>query len=214
MGWSFGIFTDGVSCEYHQEIVSSIKKTVSENYEIVFVTENRAFRSSEKVLYVDVPCMNPISSLHCTKKNFFSFHALYDNICMMHDYIKLDENFVQSFEQFGDDWDVCSIPLVLPDGNRWWDWRIEGHPIYGSSLVSYDCPPSVYHFVTGNLFMVKRNFIMKYPMIDPYGGSEDLGWSRSVNTHWRYRLNKNTKAFSLRQKDIDPRQYLNSNLII
>lgn len=216
MGWSFAIFTDGTNCTFHDKIVSSIHHMNQQTYEIMFVTENKSFiHSTEKTLYVeDVPSNRSISTIHCIKKNFFSHHALYDNICMMHDYITLAENFSRSFEEFGNEWDLCSIPMILPNGNRWWDWRIEGHPVHGSTLVSYDCPVSKYHFVTGNLFAVKRDFILKHPMVDPYGGSEDLGWSRSIQGFCRYRFNKNTCAHSLRQKEIDPIHYDNNNLII
>jgi hypothetical protein len=216
MYWTFGIFTDGVNTQFHKIIVDSIKHTSVEEYEIVFITENKQFTSEEKVLYIDIDKSMKISEMNSIKKNFFARNALHENICMLHDYIALDANFGKGFDN---DWDVCSIPLVLPNGNRWWDWRIHNHPVHGHTLVSYDCPVTPWHFVTGNIFMVKKSFILKYPMPEKdegweSPGSEDYEWTRGVRSFWKYKLNKLTVARSLKDKPIDPIHYKNNCLKI
>jgi hypothetical protein len=208
--WSFGIFTDGESNnEYHDLIVESIRKTsVLKNSEIIFITENRKFSRKEKVLYIDINSAKA-SERNSIKKNFFAKNAMHENLCILHDYIVLDENFGKGFDE---DWDVCSIPLVLPDGKRWWDWRVHNHPVFGHTLSSYDCPATEWHFVTGNLFMVKKEFLLENPMPETdegweNPGSEDYEWTKSVRSFWKYKLNKNTIAKSLKYKHIDPIHY-------
>lgn len=220
VAWSFGIFTDGHNnLHFHRDIVESILNNVrSAEIEIIFVTENPNFTyihehasSCIRVLCVD-RIDGPISSIHCHKKNEFAKHATHENLCILHDYIVIGENFVQSFDSFGDDWDVCSIPLIMPNGKRWWDWRIE-YPQHNNQhyLVSYDCPATKYHFVTGNLFMAKRQFLRQHPMKDDHGSSEDYHWSKNVCNVWKYRMNKHTVARSLKHKDIDASFY---NMIV
>jgi len=218
--WSFGILTDGLRNNYfHESIVSSIKHTSVKNYEIIFITENKNFKSNEKIVYVDIPSSYTRDCEKIAfKNNLFAKNAQYDNLCIMHDYIKLDENFGKGFDE--EEWDVCSIPLLLPNGKRWWDWRLSAHPVYGCSLVSYDCKATQWHFPTGNLFMVKKIFLLKNPMPEKITeqwacpGSEDYEWAVRMRSFWKYICNKNTTAYSLKDKpEIEVSKY-NINLII
>ena len=212
--WSFGVFTDGKNnIGFHDIVVKSIHDCGVPEYEILFVTENTHFKRPEPVLYVDLPLCNHLGQVHCVKKNSFAKIAKYSKLCIIHDYITLDSNFYKAFEKFGDDWDVCSIPFRSNDGTRWWDWRVEGHPVHGHSLTSYDCPATQWHFVTGNLFMVKKDFIIRNPM-STIGESEDWEWSNSVKSFWKYKLNKFTGAASLKPKYISPEHLKNANLML
>jgi hypothetical protein len=203
MEWSFIICTDGITnVHFHDTIVKSIFKQNISNFEIIFATENMKFSSIKHPNIITLFC-NSIKDAHITfKKNLASRFAKYDNLCILHDYIILADNWYNSMCNFKESWNVCSTRILKTDGSRLNDWIVYNHPIYEHSLVDYTLQTSEFHYVPGLAFCVKRHFILKYPLDDnlTWGQGEDLEWSNRIKNHWDYKINTGTFLQSLKQK--------------
>lgn len=203
--WSFIICTDGKSnVDYHQSIIDSIKIQNIPKYEILFVTENASFvceqpKNNVTTIYVSTP-----REMHITfKKNLAAKFCKYDNLCFIHDYITLADNWYKSFYDFGYDWNVCTCRNINKDGTRIWDWCTWNHPKFKHNNVDYSLSATEYHYVPGNTFCVKRDFFINYPLDETlvWGDGEDIEWSSRICRHdWKYRINLGTSFNLLKQK--------------
>jgi hypothetical protein len=203
MNWSFIICTDGITnVHLHNSIVKSIIKQSIPNFEIIFATENMKFIPIQHPNIVTVFC-NTVKDAHITfKKNLASKFAKYENLCILHDYIILANNWYKSMCDFNDSWNVCSTRILKNDGSRLNDWIVYNHPVCGHSLVDYTTPTSEYHYVPGLAFCVKRQFILEYPLDENliWGQGEDLEWSNRIKSNWDYKINTGTFLQSMKQK--------------
>lgn len=204
--WTFAIATNGVSNLYlHNEIVMSIRNTILNlgRYEIIFCTENdhfkRYYETDTKTFYIE----NQKSNWITKKKNAMTQGAMCENICFMHDYIKLDEHWYNSYEQFGYDWDVCTNKVIKMDGSRYWDWASLDHPNYGHSLIPYEEQSiKANMYVSGAFFCAKRSFMLNHLFNEDllWGQSEDVEWSLRCRNHWNLKFNNNGIARILKHK--------------
>ena len=189
MSWSFIISTDGKNNNhFHPYIIDSIKKQNIPNYEIIFVTENKEY-NIENVENVKMVYCN--DNKITIKKNLASTFAVYDNLCFLHDYIILSDNWYDSFKVFGYDWNVCIVKFLNSNGARWWDWCVIYHPQFGHTNVSYNTPLTDYHYAPGNGFCVKRDYFLKNKLDEKlgWGEGEDVEWSHRINKDWNYKIN-------------------------
>lgn len=117
--WSFGIITDGIrNNQFHQPIIDSIIKQHIPSYEIIFITENREYsiiNENLKMLYIDTDKPNHITK----KKNEFANVAKYENLCILHDYVSLGDNWFQAMESLGYKWNVTSCRYINLNGERY-----------------------------------------------------------------------------------------------
>jgi len=207
MSWSFIICTDGISnLRFIPLIIESIRKQNIPNYEILFTVEKKTpfflnekdVKDDVKVIYVDTYKDKQIT----LKKNEAAKHAMYDNLCFLHDYIILSDNWYEGFQQFGYDWNVSTTKLINSNGSRIWDWCVFKHPELGHKNVDYDMEATPYHYATGNNFCCKRLFFLENPLNPElcWGHGEDVLWSRSIQHKWNYKLNKFSSANCLKKK--------------
>jgi len=206
--WSFIICTDGTTNpEYHQAMIESIKKQFSckddtQKYEILFITENFSFTLEEDhvtTIYVSTP-----KEKHITfKKNSAAKFCRYENLCILHDYITLADNWLESFDMFGYDWNVCACRNINKDGTRTWDWCTWNHPEFKHNNVDYTLSATEHHYVPGTSFCVKRDYFLKHPLDERrvWGEGEDIEWSHRICKHdWKYKINLDTSFNFLKQK--------------
>lgn len=201
--WSFIICTDGTTNpEYHQAIIESIKKQCIPNYEVLFITENFSYNLEQDnvtTIYVSTP-----KEKHITfKKNRAAKFCKYDNLCILHDYITLADNWYKSFDIFGYDWNVCACKNINKDGTRTWDWCTWNHPEYRHNNVDYNLEATEYHYVPGTSFCVKRDYFLKHPLDERrvWGEGEDIEWSHRICKYdWKYKINLYTNFNFLKQK--------------
>jgi hypothetical protein len=128
------------------------------------------------------------------KKNIAAWQARYNNIVMMHDYFLLDEGWHTGYEEFGDDWDICSNPQLLMTGKRHFtDWVLWDHPELPRyhSLDYWDWSKTQYQYISGGYFLVKRHVLLDQPFNTKMkqGEPEDVEWSLRVRDKYKIRCN-------------------------
>jgi hypothetical protein len=187
MSWSFIICTDGINnLRFIPIIIESIRKQNIPNYEIlVSVEKDSPFFKNEKnvkVIYVD-------TKQFTVKKNEAAKHAMYDNLCFLHDYVILSDNWYEGYQQFGYDWNVSTTRSININGTRFWDWCVYNHPELGHAKVDYCMEATPYHYAPRNNFSCKKIFFLDNPLNNLTDG-EDIEWSLRIQHKWNYKLNK------------------------
>jgi len=201
MNWTFGVPTDGnQNSEYIDRLINSIKSQFKDNYEIIFCTENEAFNTENdniRTIYIGRDRPGWITK----KKNEIAKIAKYENICFLHDYFFLEDNWATSFDDFKEDWNVCTTKILDPSDIRLMDWAsLDGR--YGHACIPYDVQDVKENmYVPGNVFCVKKDFMLANPLDENLGhwGGEDLEWSRRIRGFYKFFIN--TGAVTRSQKD-------------
>ena len=203
MSWSFIICTDGISnLRFIPIIIDSIRRQNIPNYEILFTVEkNTPFFLNEKdvkVIYVDTYKNKQITF----KKNEAAKHAMFDNLCFLHDYIILSDKWYEGYQKLGYDWNVSTTKVINVNGTRFWDWCVYKHPELGHTKVDYDMEATPYHYAPGNNFCCKRLFFLDNPLNPElcWDDGEDVEWSQRIQHKWNYKLNKNSSVNCLKHK--------------
>jgi methyltransferase family protein len=187
LGWTVGICTDGRAAEFHDAIVESVRRQNFPAYEIVFCTEDAGFdRTDADTRTIRVGTDRP--RWITRKKNEIARRAAHPNLLLLHDYAVLAGGWRQAFESLGDGWDVCCMPVLKPDGSRYWDWCTKDHPAWGHALIPYevrDAKP--WQYVSGSVFAVRREFLISHPLDESrvHGEDEDGEWSLRCRSGWR-----------------------------
>lgn len=195
--WSFIICTDGIQTQFHHNIIQSIINQNIPHFEIILVTEN--LYTIPSIITIIAPSDKPG---HITfKKNIGARCARYENLCFLHDYLILGENWYTNMS-LKKDWNVCSFKILNLNGNRMSDWIVYNHPLLGHSLVDYTEPAGLYHYVPGLAFCVKKEFILVHPLNEElcWGQGEDIEWSERIKRVWNYKFNDQVFVQSLKLK--------------
>lgn len=196
-GWSFCIITDNNDLNL-QKVVSAISRAMNErSYEVIIVGQSK-LKFDKNHIYIPYIQPKKLSNINwrlslkklkliyripvSVKKNIAAVHARYNKICMMHDYVILDELWALGFNKFNDDWDICSNKIIDSTGKRFLDWVVWDHPeLDGPAYLDYD-KKSPYQYVSGTYFCVKTSFY-KANMLNPdlcWGEGEDVEWSKRI----------------------------------
>lgn len=192
--WTFGFCTDGKRVQFHDRIVEAIRSLSIPDCEIIFCTENQEYRRPDvTMLYIG----EEKSAWITKKKNEIAKHARHEHLCLLHDYAMPEQGWYEGFQGFGYEWDVCCMPVLQPDGERWWDWaHLDPH-----GLLDYtDLDKTGAMYVSGTAFCVKRSFLVQHPFNEElcWNQAEDREWSCQVRSFWNLRLNTNSVIRLLR----------------
>lgn len=119
------------------------------------------------------------------KKNMVARAAYHDTLVLLHDYYVFDPLWYQAYEEFGNQWDVCSNPQFLIDGTRHaTDWILWDHPTLPRyhSLEYNDWSNTKYQYVSGQFFLIRRDFLRANPINEamPPGSPEDVEFSLRI----------------------------------
>lgn len=200
MDWTFGIITDGHSDSRISTIIKSIAKEDIPNYEIIIVGNSKITSKNTTV----IPFDESIKSKWITKKkNIIPQHAKFNNLCMMHDYIKLMPSWYMNFVNFGDNWDVCMNRIENVDGVRFRDWvqlgTIKLLPYTDHSLTNT-------MYVSGAYFCVKTQYMRDHPFDESksWGEGEDVEWSCNLRDTWVYKCNSKSVVKLIKEKQLFP----------
>ncbi len=203
--WSFAISFGGNS-QHLQSLVGSIRRQNLDRYEILVSSEGPQKIFGDDIRWVTVPTHR--SGWITRKKNAMIDLASYNQVCVLHDYLRLNQNWSEGFSKFGHDWSVCSSPTL--DSFRHFarvaDWMTLDHPIFGLSLLPYDiCSESRYMFISGMYYCVKKDFIENHNLwLDEslgWGESEDQEWSRRVRSLTHFSLNPFSTVVTQKPKE-------------
>jgi len=187
MDFTFGIITDGKS-ELLQ-IIESIKEQRIPNYEIIIVGNTSIQSENTTVIQFD----ETIKKAWITKKkNLICQHAKYENIVLIHDYIKFDKDWYSGFLKFGNDFDYCVTKIKTIDGRRYRDFTLyQGglENLFSSCLLpySYNPPDNIRKllYISGAYYIIKKRIALEYPLNEDliHGGGEDVELSQRLATN-------------------------------
>lgn len=212
MDWTFGIPTDGLTNpHFHRRIVNSIVLQRIPNYEIIFCVEkgialkqqwpNRRWAKQYPMRVIHSSTQKEAWITH--KKNLIAQHAKYPNLCLLHDYFILGNDWHQGYLRFGEDWNVCSNVILTQKGKRLWDWTRQS--AYGHALLDYtDYSQLDKMYVSGGFFCVKRDYFLANPLNEDlvWGQAEDVEWSNRIKTTWNLKFNPYSMAKAIKKKEL------------
>jgi hypothetical protein len=193
MDFTFGIVTTGYNDEFLENIIESIVNNNIENYEIIIVG-NTKIQSSEKVKII---CFDESirNGWITRKKNIIVNNAKYDNIVLMHDYIKLNDDWYSGFLKFGSDYDWCVTKIFNKNGQRFRDYTLHtdsqviDHYFRDYALLPYDFKNNIktnnYMYISGSYYVIKKHIAQKHLL------NENLCWNQGDDYEYTRRLHFN-----------------------
>jgi len=202
MNFTFGIITDGNNDNYINIIIDSIKNNSIPNYEIIIVGNTKIINPEILIFPFD----ETIKTGWITKKkNIIATHAKYENIVLLHDYIKLNNNWYEGFLEYGDNFDWCITKILNINNNRYRDYtlfpykvdylNIDFSPVDISDyfkdncLLPYDFENNIktnkYMYISGAYYVIKKNIALLYPLDEKlvHGGGEDVELSKRLHNN-------------------------------
>lgn len=154
--FTFGIITDG-SCDNNiEKIIDSIESNNIPKYEIIIVGNSKIIRNNTFIYEFDETQKDRCWITR--KKNIIAENAKYDNIVILHDYVKITPNWYHGFLKYGNNFKICCSKIINKNGVRFRDLilYIKTYKGLGMIDVYLDC-------------MSKLNIVIKpYIMIDDY----------------------------------------------
>jgi hypothetical protein len=158
------------------------------------------------------------------KHNVGAKLALYENIVFLHDYEVLHEGWYDAWKAFGNDWEVALNPIQTLEGFRHSDWCVLPHDYWAA------CPElqgnwdvslpynirglnAVMH-VSGNYFLSKREFFLKYPYNEAlsWQDGEDVEWVRRIRPVTEIKFNEDAAIRLLKPNKWAPGELLPDRL--
>jgi hypothetical protein len=156
------------------------------------------------------------------KKNIVTQEAKGDVIVYMHDYVCLDKDWYEGWQNFGWDWDLAMNVILNKDGTRFRDWCVfqyDGNKglngIWPCNLskcpdvflspylpdYSYNRTENLY--ISGTYWLAKREVMLAEPLDEEFvwGQHEDIEWSFRVLPKYKYVMNTQSHVHLLHQKD-------------
>jgi len=155
--WSFGIITNGKKNEWVEKQIKAIKSQKISHYEII-VCGTYFNRKEKNFRYIPFNEKDDLGWI-TKKKNLICEVAKYENLCIMHDRIILDENWHKGMKKYGNYFEVLSCNIHNNLGERCGDWITYGNwfgkfPIIG--LLGYK-DNDKYGYLDGALYILKKS---------------------------------------------------------
>jgi hypothetical protein len=197
MNFTFAITTDYSDINRLNEVRESIYNLKIPNYEVLIIG------GKDYSHYIDTTFLyfndKKYPGWTTKKKNILVETSRYENVILMHDYFLFDDNWYNSFVEFGNEWDICSNQQLLINGKRhftdWVTWDDPVFPRYTS--LSYDDWSRTQHmYMSGGYFIVKKHVVMDNPFNESlmHGQAEDVEWSLRVRDKYRMVCNGNARV--------------------
>lgn len=201
MDFTFGIITEGSYDNYINEIIKSIENNKIPIYEIIIVG-NTTIEPTQHIK--TIPFDDTIKSEWITrKKNIVVENAQYENIVLLHDYVKLNDDWYDGFLKFGTDYDWCITPIQNLDGSRYRDYTLFPHTVdhlnihyscgdidyyfEDNCLLPYDFVNNIktnkYMYISGTYYVIKRSVALKYKLDERLirCESEDIEYTKRLH---------------------------------
>jgi len=224
---TFGIITNSKhhgSTDQNERLstmISSIQSQNIPNYEIIIVGDYNTNEPNCKCIEFD----ETIKPAWITrKKNIIAQKAKYDIIVYLHDYIFLDKNWYNGWQNFSfDNWDVGMNIVINKDETRFRDWvvfQFDGNlgpngawqnnlPKGRNCIISPYLPDYSYNqtknmYISGSYFIVKKHIMLAEPFDEDFvwGQPEDIEWSfERVLPKYQYVMNTQSAVRLLHYKD-------------
>lgn len=222
--WTFGIITDGNNPERVEQIVQDIHSQfeADEDFEIIIIgfKYDDNFRARRRV-YECTFSETDKEGWITRKKNAVVEMAIHPNICLMHDYVTIANDWRKGFDKFGYDWNSCVTPIYNKNGKPFRFWCTADHDAgidmgdgmegrvpfrnMRAGLRGFER----WQYYSGAYFCVKKEAMGKVPFNEElvWGQSEDIEWSRRMFLEYgadAFECNLHSKALFLKEKEHAP----------
>lgn len=159
--WSFGIVTNGDRDDWMELIIKSIKKQQIPQYEII-ICGNYKNRPEKNITYI--PFNERADRGWITKKkNLITERAKYENLCIIHDRLILNQNWYQGMKKYGNAFELLGCIQRQKNGEQAGDWLTWGGPLYefykiaGMEYTDWDHNT----YLSGQLVIIKKRVYQK-----------------------------------------------------
>jgi hypothetical protein len=208
MNFTFGIITQGNSDCFIEEIIKSIVDNKISNYEIIIVG-NSKINNTDKVKIVEFN-ENIKPGWITKKKNIVVENAIYENIVLLHDYVKLSHDWYEGFLKYGENFDFCITKIKNFDGSRFRDYVLFPYKVdflninYSPGdikdyfnhycLLPYDFKnnkkTNKYMYISGAYYIIKKSIALKNKL------NESIAWGEGEDVEYSKRLHNNNIIIS------------------
>ena len=149
----------------------------------------------------------------CHKKNLAAKNAKYDKLCIMHDYVGIEENWRKGFCDFGEDWEVAMNIILNKNSSRHRDWMVWDYPLEKSQEITACLLPynkyNKYMYISGTFFCVKKDFFLENLLDESlvWGEGEDVEWSLRIRDKTQFKMNCMSTVKYLKLKSLSEAPY-------
>ena len=188
--WSIGIPSNGLRDSYILKLIESIyeaknyiklKKGVNIKVDIMVIGEKSKLFKKYPIRYFQQSLPKNLSALG-EKKFIISTNAVYENILIIHDRYILDKLFFMGFEEWGYDFEFCTVQQYDLEDNVF-DPILTLEEIGRSNKQMYRIKDQTYPYknlyINGGLIIIKKK-IIDYVNFNPFllhNESEDIDFS-------------------------------------
>jgi len=201
--WTFGIITSGNKVDNVVKFCQSVRDQIGgSEHEIIIVGPKEKEYGKFNVKHLEV-IVDESKGEICKKKNAIIKASNGSNIVIAHDRYYLANNFVESFDIYGYDFDYLTVPQFYEDGNVFPALNgFNSDKLYWSSVYYTEnfniYPDNV--FVNGGFIVLKKNTAQKLPFNDLlyWNQAEDVELAKYyLNNSLVPRVNSITAAYTL-----------------
>lgn len=119
--WSFGIVTSGTRKDWLDNIIASIRRQKIPEYEII-ICGTYFDRKEDDCRYIPFNQRDDRGWI-TKKKNIIGLSATFNNLCILHDRMFLDDHWHAGMKQWGNCFEVLAVPqLFVETQGRFGDW--------------------------------------------------------------------------------------------
>ncbi len=221
MRFTFGVCVCENNINSHEKIIKSIEGLNIPEYEIIFIGAKECKKDSVRFIEFDESIRNGWIT---KKKNILCSAAIYENIVLLHDYLKFHDKWYEGFLKNGDDFDICMNVILNANGSRFRDWCLNPYkvipPIGPLTTREFSLPydenrliPKMY--ISGAYWVAKTKFMKENPLDESllWGESEDLEWSNRVLSIANYKMNSDSIVNLIKFKHYDFDEISNESLL-
>ena len=223
MDFTFGIITSGGYDNFILNIIKSIIKNNIPNYEIIIVGNTKIKQTDRINILTFNENIKP--GWITKKKNIIALNAKYENIVLLHDYVKLGDNWYKGFLEFGNNFDFCVTRIINKDGNRFRDYTLFPYEVdylnityspgkdidpyfHDNCLLPYNFinneKTNKYMYISGSYYVIKKNIAINNLLNENlvHGRGEDVEYSKRLHKKGIIiKCNYYSNVIFLKQKD-------------
>jgi hypothetical protein len=155
--WTFGIITNGKKNDWVEKQIESIKKQKIPNYEII-VCGTYMEKEEKNFRYISFNEKDDLGWI-TKKKNLICQASKYENLCIIHDRIVLDNSWFIGMKKYGNYFEVLSCIIHDENGLRCGDWitlGVKPGKLPKIGLLEYK-DWDKYGYIDGALYILKKS---------------------------------------------------------